>query len=102
MRRTRSLTVVLVVGAIMLVQGATRTIDFSEDTVGQSPKGFEFGHNAKVGAPGTWVIQAEGANKYLVQTDADATGARFPIAIVSDLTAADSVTQFDDLTVVTK
>ena len=89
MRMTRSLTIVLVVGATMLVQGATRTIDFSDDTVGQSPKGFEFGHTAKVGAPGKWVIQVEGANKYLVQTDADATGARFPIAVVSDVTAAD-------------
>ena len=89
MRMARSLTVVLVFGATMLVQGATRTIDFSDDTVGQSPKGFGFGHTAKVGAPGTWVIQAEGANKYLVQTDADATGARFPVAVVSDVTAAD-------------
>lgn len=84
-----SLTVALVFGATMLVQSATRKIDFSDDTIGQSPKGFEFGHTARVGAPGKWVIQAEGANNYLVQTDADATRARFPVAVVSDVTAAD-------------
>ena len=66
MRMARFLTAFLVFGATMLVQGATRTIDFSDDTVGQSPKGFEFGHTAKAGAPGKWVIQAEGPNKYLV------------------------------------
>ena len=151
MRMARALTVFLVFGATMLVQGATRTIDFSDDTVGQSPKGFEFGHTAKVGAPGRWVIQAEGANKYLVQTDADAnrcavprgalqgperhahgpagergtlrvvaTGPRFDVHFngaklyevedatftqagkVGVWTKADSVTQFDDFTVVTK
>jgi hypothetical protein len=64
-------------------------VDFSNDAVGQAPKGFEFGHTAKTGAPGKWIVQAEGSNKYLAQVDADNTRSRFPIAVVSDVTAAD-------------
>lgn len=71
------------------VQGASRTVDFSDDTVGQPPKGFEFGYTAKAGAPGKWVVEAEGANKYLAQVDADSTRARFPVAVVGDISAAD-------------
>jgi hypothetical protein len=87
--RMANVLVLVLFGATMLVYGATRKVDFSDDTVGQPPKGFEFGHTAKAGAPGKWVIQAEGPNKYLVQTDADSTRARFPVAVMTDLTTAD-------------
>jgi hypothetical protein len=73
----------------LVVHGATRKVDFSDDAVGQAPKGFEFGHTAKVGAPGKWVVQAEGSNKYLAQVDPDSTRSRFPVAVVSGVTAAD-------------
>lgn len=76
-------------GATIVVQGASRKIDFSDDAVGQAPKGFEFGYTAKAGAPGKWIVQAEAANKYLAQVDADDTRARFPVAVVSDLSAAE-------------
>lgn len=89
MRMANVLVVLVVFGATMIVHGATRKIDFSDDSVGQPPKGFEFGHTAKAGAPGKWVIQTEGPNKYLVQTDGDSTRARFPVAVVTDVTAAD-------------
>ncbi len=89
MRMTNVLIVFVVFGATMLVHGATRKVDFSDDTIGQPPKGFEFGHTAKAGAPGKWVIQAEGANKYLIQTDPDSTRSRFPVAVLSDVSAAD-------------
>jgi hypothetical protein len=89
MRLVTLLVVFVVFGATMLVHGATRKVDFSGDTVGQPPKGFEFGHTAKAGAPGKWVIQADGPNKYLVQTDPDATRSRFPVAVLSDMSAAD-------------
>jgi 3-keto-disaccharide hydrolase len=79
----------IVTGMTLMVQGATRKVDFSDDAVGQAPKGFEFGHTAKVGAPGKWVVQAEGGNKYLAQVDPDETRSRFPVAVVSDVTAAD-------------
>jgi hypothetical protein len=35
------------------------------------------------------VVQADGANKVLAQTDADPTRARFPVAVLSDFTAGD-------------
>jgi len=77
------------VGATIGIHAASRRIDFSDDAVGQPPKGFEFGHTAKAGAPGKWIVQAEGTNKYLAQVDADNTRARFPMAVVSDISAAD-------------
>jgi hypothetical protein len=83
------LMALVMLGATLVVQGASRKLDFSDDTVGQPPKGFEFGHTAKAGAPGKWIVQAEGPNKYLAQVDADDTRARFPVAVVSDLSAAD-------------
>jgi hypothetical protein len=76
-------------GATVVVQGASRKVDFSDDAAGQPPKGFEFGYTAKAGAPGKWIVEAEGATKYLAQVDADNTRARFPVAVVSDITAAD-------------
>ena len=76
-------------GATIVLHGASRNVDFSDDAVGQPPKGFEFGHTAQVGAPGKWIVEAEGANKYLAQVEADNTRARFPVAVLSDISAAD-------------
>ncbi|MDO8681197.1 MAG: DUF1080 domain-containing protein [Acidobacteriota bacterium] len=79
----------VVLGVTIVIDGATRKVDFSSDAVGQAPKGFEFGHTARAGAPGKWVVQAEGSNNYLAQVDADNTRSRFPVAVVSDVNAAD-------------
>jgi hypothetical protein len=73
----------------MVVRGASRTIDFSDGTADQAPNGFEFGHTAQAGAPGKWIVQAEGGNKYLAQVDADNTRSRFPVAVVTDVSAGD-------------
>jgi hypothetical protein len=89
MRTTSVFVAGAVVALTLVVSGATRKVDFSDDTVGQPPKGFEFGHTAKAGAPGKWVVQAEGTNKYLAQIDPDNTRSRFPVAVVSDVMAAD-------------
>ncbi|HSC28294.1 MAG TPA: hypothetical protein VLD67_13530 [Vicinamibacterales bacterium] len=89
MRPVSLLVVFVAAAATIVVHGETRKVDFSDDAVGQPPKGFEFGHTAKVGAPGKWVIEAEGDNKYLVQTDPDSTRARFPVAVLSGVSAAD-------------
>jgi hypothetical protein len=35
------------------------------------------------------VVQADGADKYLAQLDADRTGLRFPVAVLSDIRTAD-------------
>jgi hypothetical protein len=84
--RTIVLTWVL---ALAVVTAASRTVDFNQDAIDQPPKGFEFGHTAGVGRPGKWIVQAEGSNKFLVQTDADSTRSRFPVAVLSDVSAAD-------------
>lgn len=89
MRLANLLLVFVGLGTTMILHGATRKIDFSDETVGQPPRGFEFGHTARTGAPGRWVIQAEGSNRYLAQTDPDATRSRFPIAVLSDVSAGD-------------
>ena len=87
--RRMTLVVLLAAGVAGMAHAATRTIDFNQDAVDQPPKGFEFGHTAGVGKPGTWIVQAEGTNKFLAQTDPDSTRSRFPVAVVSDVAAAD-------------
>ena len=87
--RISSVLAVCVAGATVVIYGATRTVDFSTAAVGQPPTGFQFGHTARIGAPGTWVVQADGTNKYLAQTSADSTGSRFPVAVLTDVNAAD-------------
>jgi len=88
--RTTGLLVACIAGGMTLVLlGDTRKIDFSDDVAGQPPKGFVFGHTAGAGAPGRWVVEVEGMNKYLAQVDPDNTRSRFPVAVVSDVTAAD-------------
>jgi hypothetical protein len=87
--RINYLTLLMLATATMVGYAGSRTFDFGGDTVGQPPKGFAFGHTAKVGAPGTWVVQADGTNQYLAQTNADPTNSRFPVAVVSDIAIAD-------------
>ena len=89
MGRTIVLMSVLVLG-LAAVHAATRTVDFTADIVDQPPKGFEFGHTADVGRPGRWIVQTDGSNKVLAQTDADSTRSRFPVAVLSDLTTTDA------------
>jgi hypothetical protein len=88
--RTATLSIVCVaLMAAITVHAATRKVDFSGDAVAQPPKGFEFGNTAKTGAPGKWIVEAEGTNKYLAQVDADNTRARFSVAVLSAVTAGD-------------
>lgn len=89
MRMVSVLSAGLVVGMTVLGYGATRKVDFSDDAIGQAPKGFAFGLTAKNGAPGKWVVQAEGDNKYLAQVDGDSTRSRFPVAVLADVSAVD-------------
>ena len=87
--RNRRFALPLVLGAAVAAHAASRTVDFSQDAINQPPTGFEFGHTAGVGRPGKWIVQAEGTNKFLAQTDADSTRSRFPVAVLSDVTAGD-------------
>jgi len=86
--RIVSLVMLALATGVSLAYGQARKVDFTQDTVGQPPTGFEFGHTAKVGNPGKWVVQAEGNNKFLAQLDADRTGSRFPVAVLADIRAA--------------
>lgn len=87
--RVITLTTAIVAGGAAMGLAQTRTLDFTADTVGSPPAGFTFGHTAKVGAPGRWIVQAEGANKVLAQADPDPTRARFPVAVLAGVSAAD-------------
>jgi hypothetical protein len=80
---------VLLMSSLPLLAAATKRMDFSNDTAGQPPAGFEFGHTARVGSPGKWIVQEDGGNKVLAQVEADSTRNRFPVAVVSDVSAAD-------------
>lgn len=73
----------------MAVHGQVRQVDFEQDTVGQPPKGFVFGHTRKVGTPGRWLVQQDGGGRYLSQLDPDGTRNRFPIAVLADVSVAD-------------
>jgi hypothetical protein len=73
----------------VVLHGQPRKVDFERDTVGQPPKGFVFGHTQRVGAAGRWVVEQQDGRKYLAQLDADSTRNRFPIAVLSDVNAAD-------------
>lgn len=88
--KTLTFVALLLMGVVMTLHGATRKVDFTQDAVDQPPKGFEFGHTAGVGRPGKWVVQSDGTNKVLAQTDADSTRSRFPVAVLSDVVTADS------------
>jgi hypothetical protein len=83
-----ALVAVVALSAATVTVAQERVVDFTQDTAGQPAKGFEFGHTAKVGAPGKWVVQAEGDNRFLAQLDADRTRSRFPTAVLADVTTA--------------
>src|SRR5260221_11015744 len=70
--------------------GQGSNIDFEADTVGSPPKGFSFALTGQ-GKPGTWVVRKDEAEhgNVLVQSDADRTDYRFPVAIYNDFSGAD-------------
>jgi hypothetical protein len=81
--------VLIAAGIVVMGRAETRRVDFNQDALDQAPKGFEFGHTAGAGQPGNWVVQADGTGRVLAQTDPDSTRSRFPVAVLSDVTAAD-------------
>ncbi len=80
---------VLTIAGATAAGAQTRTVDFEGEKLGQPPSGFEFGHTAKTGAPGRWLVQEDQGSKYLAQLDPDRTRNRFPVAVVSDVVAKD-------------
>jgi len=78
--------------AMAVVSAQTKTIDFNQDKVGEAPSGFSTALTGK-GRPGKWVVMKDNASPdqghVLAQTDADATGYRFPVCVYDGLTAKD-------------
>ena len=69
--------------------GQRTTINFATDDPGRPPKGFAFVLTGQ-GRPGVWLVRKDDAahGNVLVQTDADPTDNRFPVAVY-DFTARD-------------
>ena len=80
---------VLLAAATVLVAQALH-LDFEKDEIGKAPKGFSFALTGQ-GKPGVWVVKKDDAahGNVLVQTDADTTDYRFPVAMYDDFTAKD-------------
>src|SRR5712692_6332592 len=74
--------------AVVLAQSVK--LDFEKEAVGKAPSGFSFALTGQ-GKAGAWIVkkddQAHG--NVLVQTDADATDYRFPVAVYDSVTAKD-------------
>jgi hypothetical protein len=91
MRNAKHVVVALAVSATVAVAiGQSSKLDFENDNVGTSPKGFSFAMTGQ-GKPGVWIVkkddQAHG--HVLMQTDADTTDYRFPVAVYDGVTAKD-------------
>ena len=86
--RTATGAVILIAFAVAVAQ--SMKLDFEKDEIGKAPSGFSFALTGQ-GKPGIWIVrkddQAHG--NVLVQTDADATDYRFPVAVYDGMTAKD-------------
>ena len=72
---------------------SAQTIDFNKDRAGEPPKGFSTALTGQ-GKAGVWVVMKDdaspGQGNVLAQTDADATGYRFPLCVYDGVTAKDA------------
>src|SRR5262244_2509577 len=72
---------------------SAQTIDFNKDKTGEPPRGFSTALTGQ-GKAGVWVVMKDDASpnqgNVLAQTDADATGYRFPLCVHDGLTAKDA------------
>ena len=83
----------LVVAVAVLVSTAgamaqSTVVDFANDAPGKPPAGFSFALTGQ-GKPGVWLVRSDDVahGNVLVQTDADSTGYRFPVAVYDAVTA---------------
>jgi hypothetical protein len=72
---------------------SAQSIDFNKDKAGEPPKGFSTALTGQ-GKAGVWVVMKDdaspGQGNVLAQTDADATGYRFPLCVYDGVTAKDA------------
>src|SRR5262245_34546099 len=88
--RARSVTALLACLCALALAAQSAKVDFEKDEVGKAPQGFSFELTGQ-GKPGVWVVRKDDGThgNVLVQTDADTTDYRFPVAIYNDITAKD-------------
>ena len=86
----RAVIAVAVCASVVAVTGQSVKLDFEKDEVGKPPKGFSFALTGQ-GKPGVWIVRKDDQvhGNVLVQTDADRTDYRFPIAVYDDFAAKD-------------
>jgi hypothetical protein len=86
----RFVVAAVVCASAVAAAGQSAKVDFEKDDAGKPPTGFSFALTGK-GRPGVWIVkkddQAHG--NVLVQTDADTTDYRFPVAVYDSVTAKD-------------
>jgi hypothetical protein len=87
---TRALCSTVMLVATVSIVAQAQKIDFEADVVGSSPKGFSFALTGQ-GEPGVWLVRKDDSARgnVLVQSDADRTDYRFPVAIFKDFSGAD-------------
>ncbi len=91
MRHAKCFVVAAAACATVVVAVAqSSTVHFEEDDVGKPPKGFSFALTGQ-GKPGVWIVKKDDQvhGNVLVQTDADTTDYRFPVAVYDGVTAKD-------------
>ncbi len=83
--RSLCMTLLLAAATIASAGPKTRTFTFEHDAVGAWPSDFEFARTGR-GAAGKWTVELErGAkNHLLLQSNADKTDERFPVAVVKN------------------
>ena len=81
----------VLLGAALTTQA--QTFDFNKDKAGGPPKGFSAALTG-LGKAGVWVVTKDDSSpdrgNVLAQTDADATGYRFPLCVHDGVTAKDA------------
>src|SRR5205823_13470965 len=87
---TRALIPVALGLGVAVALAQTAKLDFEPDAVGKAPGGFSFALTGQ-GKPGVWVVRQDDQThgNILVQTDADRTDYRFPVAVYDAFTAKD-------------
>jgi hypothetical protein len=76
--------------AVTTLAAQALKMDFERDEVGKPPRGFSFALTGQ-GKPGVWIIKKDDRahGNVLVQTDADTTDYRFPVAVYDGVAAKD-------------
>src|SRR5712692_3874047 len=75
---------------VVVAVAQSSKVDFEKDNVGKPPRGFSFALTGQ-GKPGLWIVKKDDQvhGNVLMQTDADTTDYRFPVAVYDGVTAKD-------------